>query len=84
MTLARQLTYRSNERDSKTCRQLDSTPAILPTCRVRNCRDAREKRLEIRLQRRPVNFGEPEDRLQIEIDAQIDRRIIAAHDPNSR
>ena len=40
--------------------------------------------MKVRVERRPVDFGEPEDRLRIEIDAQIDRRMIAAYDPNSR
>jgi hypothetical protein len=56
----------------------------LPARGVRNCRDARKKRLKIRIERRQMDFGEPYDRLRIEISAKIDRRMIAANDPNGR
>jgi hypothetical protein len=54
-----------DERDSKLAVSSIPPPHLLPTRRVRNCRDARERGLKSRLQRRPVDFGEPEDRLKI-------------------
>jgi hypothetical protein len=55
-----------------------------PTHRVGNRWHTGQEGLKVRVERRPVDFGEPQDRLRIEIGAQIDRWMIAAYDPNGR
>jgi hypothetical protein len=55
----------------------------LPARGVRNCWDTRKKGLKIRIKRRPMDLGESQDRLPIEVGTKIDWRMIAASNPNS-